>query len=78
MRIKLILLISILLLTIFPCYSTIYIRKGNNRNGVIVYNYNETTKILREGQTSLGKIIYTKDKNRIRIGASSYGKVQAR
>lgn len=57
---KLILLIIILISTINSTYGQIYIRKGSNKYGSIVYRYDESNKKVREGLTSYGKIVYTK------------------
>ena len=71
-RIFLIIIFSLSITTVF---GQTYIRKSSNKNGTIVYRY-ESTKKVREGQTSFGNIIYTKDNNRIRIGQTSYGRVK--
>ena len=73
---KKIFLFCILVLSITTVFGQKYIRKGSNKYGTIVYRYDESTNKVREGQTSFGKIIYTKDNNRIRIGQTSYGKVK--
>lgn len=75
-KIKRIVLCCILILSITFSFGQIYIRRGNSKQGTIIYRYDESTKKVREGQSSFVKIVFTKDNNRIRLGQAPYGKVK--